>query len=208
MKDEYRLDAKLVGSFFRNKFVEVDALFSEEMIAALIKEHHSSASDKKERFISGRDRFTKSKELSKTLFPRAVMTIASQLTKQRQMRPAISQFFAFPNGCDLLPQKEVPFQDLFAISPILLGAIVQLGTPADSTLTLVPTQKGNVIFFDPKEPCPWQELQGTLLLLGFGSGALNYTKNSNDPCSVHYMRQNGYIEGQLMSGETHPIISC
>ncbi|GAB4190724.1 MAG: hypothetical protein Tsb0015_12170 [Simkaniaceae bacterium] len=187
-------------------------------------------SSAREVFLEGHNLFTDNKLVRKYVLRRNFAEIASSLLGIRPLRIAFDQFIYTRENESLFHEKEISkvlpneisLHQMSSVEPVVCGCILNLAkqcstAPAETfsiaqdmeMLIPIPSCPGHGIFFQVDAPISFESLYAVpnqnLLLIVYGKDKMLYTKNDRDP-HVHQLKKLGYVFGDKLKNETHPII--
>lgn len=200
--------------FKKNRFIEFDALLSEGE-AAMLDKHAEAAAAKRlkaepdklnrkspsELYAAGRDLWRDDPAIKKISLNSRFAEIAAALFNKKSLRIAYDQYLRFPSPF----AHPVTLQGISSFQYIASGVIIRLreGSPQEGPL---PKQVGSGLFLHPEYPFSlnFSDASAFFIIVYCGDKTV-YAPEKNDP-NVHLLKKEGYVFGDLLRSQTHPLI--
>ncbi len=211
----------------RKGYLELEPLFSEEELtaasvatdAALKKEIKNPKEyfvDKRpdELFLLGRDLWRKEAAIEKLALNKPLARIAGALFDEKTVRIGYTQAFRTQKTTGKSPLKTpTTLQKVSCIQGVVCGLVIRLTdgpvAKAADFFSPYPEKKGDMTFFTPDLPItfdPFFQIQDqSLLLIVYCLPSSVYILEMDDP-HTHQLKKEGYVFGDRLKNETHPLI--
>lgn len=206
--------------FYRNKHIEFEDVLSLEQVASLQAGLHDALSKrdpkiyKKGTPLAGRDLFRSSSEVQKIAFSKKFPQVAYDLTSKTPLRLAFDLHLTPKVIGNHYFGKVADFKQGSCLSEIYCLLFFRLGgspiaTPEGAAFIPSPQKVGNLVIVHPELPIDLETLlqdkDQEFYVIAYGSDRLCYTLNELDPIT-HLIKRFGYVFGDLMKEDTHPLI--
>lgn len=214
---KFTLDSAALEGFNREGIIEVSGLYTADQILAINREIDQFLAAKgvktqEEAMGRGRDLFRSNELFKKQLALPSLGQIAYELVATKPLRLAYDQLLvgsmslADNYAKTLFLHKNAHLQERSCISELVLGAMLALKA-SEAQLPFAGVA-GHIVFFRPDRPIPFSWLkeieQARYVLLAFATVHAQYIFNADDPQN-HYLKQMGYIYGDKLKDNLHPI---
>jgi len=196
--------------FFREQgYIEFEELISDEQLNHVndeIKKLTQSLGRNSDRlFRQGHDLFRQSDYLKKICTSKLFAALFAELIGEKSIRLGFDQFIPKNYSTKSLQSLE----ESCCLRGILGGLIICLNSADASDPSVFPSHAGNGIFFRAQHPIDYQILQQRpqqqFYLIGYTSQKTQYSLQENDP-HTHDLKKLGYIFGDSLQNEHHPLI--
>ena len=184
--------------YYKNQFIEFEALLSPEEVNQL--ESGLDTVIKKERWThAGHDAWRKDSQIKKITLRKDFAEIASHLSKKQTLRIAYDQAIRGP-----LSTTSWTLTEMSAIRKIASAMLVQLGSSSPTFSPFIPQIRGNATFLSPECPLVFPE-NVHLFLIVYSPKDAQYVYEKRDP-NVHALKKFGYVFGDHLNSQTHPLL--
>lgn len=190
--------------FKKNGLILFEGVLSEEEVDTLRVATEGVSCEK----TSRKDMAMADNRIAKVLFSKKVASIAFELSGKHALRYAYDQFFS----SSLLPHKLST-----SISPLRIGVCIALDSQEEGVkediisfkmrCSDLPTRKGDVLFFVPEVELGIESsmCSGSFFFLLYASDRAMYIFQPDDPYT-HDVKRLGYVFGDRVKEETHPVL--
>lgn len=152
-----------------------------------------------------RDLWRSYEELKPIVFSKRLVDLAYELIQKKPLRFAFDRFI--PGKKTTLTGGETPLKDYFGENSIeersclrpLVGMFVILLEDEEEM------PKGSGYFILPQSKFPFLELSKKILLIAYTDQYGQYFYETKDP-DVHYLKNLGYVFGDRLNDQLHPIL--
>lgn len=176
----YTISSQQLSHFRRERFLELDGLFSEEE-ASLLKMCLDEALAKEP---SGRDLERDDAKLKKALHLSRIGQVASAIFGKKRLKLAFTQY---PS-----PWSFAKLEEVSCITELPGGALIDLVT-------------GQVTFYPADQPIVFESITHPYLIIGLSFENGRYKLQESDP-HTHRLKKRGYAFGDTLKNDTHPLI--
>ena len=216
----YKETAKEHHDFFdKEGYIEFEELISQENLEKLAKAIRQQIGSRINQFperlthekpirlyTNGRDLWRNHPEIKKQCANRNFASIAAGLVREKSLRLALDQWI--PPGFDWGTVSTL--EDIIPVQGIVAGAFIALDAGiTDENPSIFPFNAGHVLFVKPGTPLPLADLSAlrnqSFLLVVYGGSKSVYIHKETDPLT-HYLKDYGYVYGDRLSDNLHPIL--
>jgi hypothetical protein len=211
--------------FSKHRIIELENILTEEQ-ADFLKQKMESSLEKKMRgkpliLASNQEICNASHllylegEIKTALFRLRLGEIAHFFFRKRPLRLVYATPLFVEKAEDAAFPSQASLEKITSASPILGGALIYLDRlqATEEEPSAIPnplsSQKGNVIFFGPEVPLPFEALfkakGARLILLCFAPQQVRYKLETKDP-NTHLLKKDGYVFGDLLEEDVCPYI--
>ncbi len=207
--------------FAKNAFIEFEELLSQDEVESLrqhidevlakrlkIKKSDLDRKSAQELFLAGRDLWRDDPAIKKQVAAPRLAEIASVLFKKKNLRLGYDQ--SWRTG----PITGPPFLENFALQQIsclqtIAGGLILQLSPSPPPSFPFSHPAGSGIFIKPHFPLPFPSLfqipRLHLLLIVYCGEKTLYVSEKNDP-HTHALKKQGYVFGDLLRNDRHPLL--
>ena len=156
----------------------------------------------------GRDLWREDETIRKKVLSHNLAELAADLFKKKAVHIAFDQLLrtgSKPGFPGKLPSTLNEISSIFPLAGAVLIHLSGIATPSE----LVPSQRENIIYLSPDKTIPWelffQTPHQSYLLIAYATPESVYVLQKKDP-HTHALKQRGYVFGDRVKHDTHPII--
>ncbi|MES2121313.1 MAG: hypothetical protein V4492_00875 [Chlamydiota bacterium] len=207
--------------FEKNKFIELEELFSVEQVDVLNRHLDQALSNRTKtrkeartqtqtqtQFVDGYDMWREDAQIKKITQKHNIAEVVAEIFRTTPLRIAFDLFLAAGHTSPF--SKELPLTESSCLQPLTGALLLQL---SDSTGEVsgfpLPSKKGNVLIISPQFPIPWPTLFATpgirLFMMGFGGQKTLYRAEIKDP-HAPFLKKLGYVYGDFLKDSSHPLL--
>lgn len=213
---------KLLGAhrefFQKNGYIELESLLTSEEIAILAS-HADELVEKRlsdqiayksaeELFRVGRDLWRGDEILRKKTLSHPLAEIGAELFKKKKIMIGFDQLLrtgSKPGFANMVPSSLNEISTIFPLAGALLIHLSGTKIPSE----IIPSQPENIVFIAPDKIIPWEIFfqlpNQSYLLIAYAYPESLYALQKKDP-HTHALKKLGYVFGDRLRHETHPII--
>lgn len=213
---------KIAGShrefFQKNGYIELESMLAiqeiSEMAAAadkLLEKRLADAIEYKsaeELFRAGHDLWREDAILRKKILSHNFAEIGAELFKKKKLHIAYDQIFrtgSKPGYPNKLPST---LNEITSIYPLAGALLIHLSGPKVPS-EFIPREHENVVYLSPDITIPWELFfqlpHQSYLLIAYANPESVYVLQKKDP-HTHALKKRGYVFGDRLKHDQHPII--
>ncbi|MBS0648579.1 MAG: hypothetical protein JSS10_05060 [Verrucomicrobia bacterium] len=161
-----------------------------------------------ELFQVGHDLWRDDKTLQDLVCNRGLAQLAAQLFEQKTLYLAFDQALRTTRRCGFPSLAPTTLQRKSCIQPLTGAVLIRLSGESHPS-SMLPKKRENVVLLSPDLLVPWemffQEPDQSFLLIAYASAKALYVLEKNDP-HVHLLKKMGYVFGDRLNSEHHPVL--
>ena len=216
----YSITAQQRNFFLTNHYIEFEGLFEKSAVKTLQQSLEAVVMDRADTkeivqetiFEHGRDVSRKSTYCKKLLYTKSLAMFAAELCQKRSLIFGFDQYYVAHDSLALIATQEQSFTlEKSSIQGLVCGMVLCLQAPDNAESEgILPKVPGSVIFFDTnctlqhttmKEETPFRYLMFT-----WADSKAVY-RHKDEDLQMHALKQLGYMFGDQLKRQTHPILT-
>lgn len=202
----------------KQKFIEFEDVFSLDQIDEASRHIDQVLAQRSRKLIDtqspqelfqvGHDLWRDDKTLQNFVCNRGLAQLAAQLFEQKTIYLAFDQALRTTRRPGFPAALPATLQQKSCIQPLAGGVLIRLSGESHPS-SMLPKKRENVVLLSSNLLLPWemffQEPEQSFLLIAYAPAKALYVLEKNDP-HVHLLKKMGYVFGDHLNAEHHPVL--